>query len=757
MSPRKALSRTFLQKAARVLHKMWKTLIYVFLSLLGIFTGGLIYGVFDFLAFPESMRAGKKPEPTGDWAPGRAEIMPSQINAGDKPQTVILRFIAGRGGISEGGGIKLAPCRIIDFPGGKRRAHYVLAYGWGTLQNTRPQRPNYFTCEARSQNPVQLEVQRKPAFPLRFFLRVAGYYFLRWRGTRLPPLDLPNLMLEETKIKAKIKGARLDEGEEIIFTLGDSSKGSKGWSVPAHPILTEIMLEVDERALGRYRMIKEIPTIKVTGGEAHRLEFHVASPLESTQKVKAQVRALDSQGETDIAFSGELEVFSQEGGEAIASTILSPEDQGRKVLLLNGDEMNLESSSICYLRIRTRQPSRTLSGKSSPFKAAREDQPRLFWGDIHIHSALCDGTVNPRHAYERARDEEGLDFASLTTHDSLGKFEPTGRTREEIELHRQLVEEFTKEGEFVALLGYEWSHPAWGHRNIYYAPDEKDPVFPEYLASTSDTPEKLEKELGERKFMIVPHHTAWRKISYLPLNWGKFVRIKIPQGFNWGGRSERLRLVEIYSSHGSSERFHGPYPITHGERDFLWPSYLWDDRGIPGTGSYIDEALAWGYRFGFTGGGDRHDQAVDERKYPIRIYPHGLVGVWAEALHPISLWDALYSRHTYATTGARIFLQFQVNGLCMGEEGPLTQDPEIYFQVGGTAPLRTVELIKYDLRGYTAKIVLQEGDFPGDGWTVEHHLADQDVIDSTFYYLRVSQEDGEWAWSSPIWLDIPKR
>ncbi len=755
MFPRKKAYGKHLWKIARAVRRIWKTSIYAFLSILGVLAGGIIYGIFDFLAFPESMRAGKKPEPTVEQAPGRAEIMPGQVIAGGKPQTVILRFIAGKGGISEGGGVKLAPCRVIEFPGGKRRAHYVLAHGWGTLQNTKPKRANYFACEAKSRNPLRLEVERKPALPLRFFLRLAGYHFLRWRGTRLPLLDLTNLMLEESKIKVRVRGGRLDEGEEIIFTLGDRRQGGKGWTIPAHPILTEMMLEVDERALGRYRMINEIPTIKVTGGEAQSLELNVFPPLESEPKVKIHLRAVDPHGETDSAFCGKLEVLPTKGESQIAEIELRLEDGGHKFFSVNREEVSPSGSSIVYLQARSRHPSKPFTGRSNPFIVAQQDEKRLFWGDIHIHSALCDGTASPRYVYERARDEEGLDFASLTTHDTLGKFEPTGRTQEEIELHHQLAEEFTRQGEFVALLGYEWSHHGAGHRNIYFAPTEKDPIFPEYLDAKSDTPEKLIHQLGERNYMVVPHHSAWRKVFYLPFNWGKFLRIKIPQSFHWGVGGERLRLVEVYSSHGSSERFHGPYPITHGKGGVFWPSCLRDDRGAPGWGSYVQEALALGYRFGFTGGGDRHDQAVDERKYPIRVYPHGLVGVWAEALTPTSIWEALYARRTYATTGARIFLRFRINDLFMGEEGALTTEPEVYIRVAGTAPIKEIELVKYDLRGYMARTIKPEEDFPGDSWDTEYRLVDRDIVDSTFYYLRVSQEDGHQAWSSPIWLDAP--
>ena len=42
---------------------------------------------------------------------------------------------------------------------------------------------------------------------------------------------------------------------------------------------------------------------------------------------------------------------------------------------------------------------------------------RLFWGDVHGHSAISDGKGSPGDYFTYARDVARLDFVVLTDHD----------------------------------------------------------------------------------------------------------------------------------------------------------------------------------------------------------------------------------------------------------------------------------------------------------------------------------------------------
>jgi hypothetical protein len=86
---------------------------------------------------------------------------------------------------------------------------------------------------------------------------------MRHRGIKLDPIDYRFLYLEYSKVKVRARDSRIEEGDRIIIKLGDRGKGSPGWKLPAIPTKTEFLVEVDERALGIYRPIDDIPMIEI--------------------------------------------------------------------------------------------------------------------------------------------------------------------------------------------------------------------------------------------------------------------------------------------------------------------------------------------------------------------------------------------------------------------------------------------------------------------------------------------------------------
>ncbi|HLF24043.1 MAG TPA: DUF3604 domain-containing protein, partial [Burkholderiales bacterium] len=108
--------------------------------------------------------------------------------------------------------------------------------------------------------------------------------------------------------------------------------------------------------------------------------------------------------------------------------------------------------------------------------------------------------------------------------------------------------------------------------------------------------------------------------------------------------------------------------------------------------------LAGGLRQGAIAAGDTHTTMMGI-SYPGLIYvsPNGLAGVQALGKDRASIWDALYARRTFATTGSqRMLVDFRVNGEPMGGEISSVQAPEARVQarVSGTAPLLRVDLIR---------------------------------------------------------------
>lgn len=96
-----------------------------------------------------------------------------------------------------------------------------------------------------------------------------------------------------------------------------------------------------------------------------------------------------------------------------------------------------------------------------------------------------------------------------------------------------------------------------------------------------------------------------------------------------------------------------------------------------------------------------------------------------------------------ATTGPRILLRFDVAGSEMGQEvrghGPWPALVEAASEV---------PIVKVDLVGNGEDIMRHE---PGDcvvTWSFEVPACRE----LRSYYVRVTRQDGELAWSSPIWI-----
>ncbi|OGP58161.1 MAG: hypothetical protein A2V67_05785 [Deltaproteobacteria bacterium RBG_13_61_14] len=136
----------------------------------------------------------------------------------------------------------------------------------------------------------------------------------------------------------------------------------------------------------------------------------------------------------------------------------------------------------------------------------------------------------------------------------------------------------------------------------------------------------------------------------------------------------------------------------------------------------------------------------------LRCSMDGLTAMRDYRLDRETLFQHLESRSVYATTGARILLDFSVNGKGMGEEISLPPNAPraIRAEVHGQAPVSEVAVIREDPQK------------PVQVWRFDPPILDPGVLEwtdpeplksSTWYYLRVIQSDHHLAWSSPVWLD----
>jgi hypothetical protein len=435
----------------------------------------------------------------------------------------------------------------------------------------------------------------------------------------------------------------------------------------------------------------------------------------------------------DAAFYGEVKRVDDYHGEpsvyglgylALPSERLTP-GQPVRMRLVPSDTQSRQWFALCRYRggaLGATYLDRGLDGVLlRPEPPPLEGGWRAFWGDIHNHtgiSACATGTVE--EVYDYARHVAGLDFFSLTDH-SMDLTD---------DLWAEWLEkgdECNEPGRFATLHGFEWTSFIHGHRNVYYRARGPFVHCPTHDATKTLSDLYAAARTGG-EFLIVKHHPS-------ALSMG------LPNFDDYFGETVEP-VIEIYSVWGCSE--YAGHPLQSRLSDHQ------PDR-------FVQDALARGFRFGFIGSGDSHDghpgntQWSRDKQEQAGIPPTplggGLAAVLTQELTREAVFDALRERRCYATTSAKILLDFRVNNALMGRVLPHDgQPPRLRVYAVGTTEIDLLEVVRDNAVVYRGAAVGRQ--------------VDTEILDPTpeaargphFYYARLRQRGGHWAWSSPVWL-----
>ncbi len=124
-------------------------------------------------------------------------------------------------------------------------------------------------------------------------------------------------------------------------------------------------------------------------------------------------------------------------------------------------------------------------------------------------------------------------------------------------------------------------------------------------------------------------------------------------------------------------------------------------------------------------------------------------GVLAPGLSRRTVWHALKSRHVYSTRDRNCRLWFEVCGGIMGDIVlEVVEKPEIKVVVEDP-----------DLGDATAKIELfEDGEIvavkEADAARVEWSTVREPSPGEHFYFVKVTQTDGNLLWSAPVWVTV---
>lgn len=183
--------------------------------------------------------------------------------------------------------------------------------------------------------------------------------------------------------------------------------------------------------------------------------------------------------------------------------------------------------------------------------------------------------------------------------------------------------------EFLLYPAFEWQgNGSDGDHNVFYEDFSQNIEMPL-------TYEELYEAIGRgnQKVMAIPHHTGYQSGH---------------RGKNWTtNREDFSPVMEIYSSHGSSEDSESDIPLN--VHIHMGP------RGERGT---LTWALRQGIKVGIIASGDNHVCPA--------ISGNGFFAVLSESYDRESIFKAIRERHTYGVSRSRIHLDYTINGQIMG-------------------------------------------------------------------------------------------
>jgi hypothetical protein len=498
-------------------------------------------------------------------------------------------------------------------------------------------------------------------------------------------------------LRIGIGGRALAEGERIAMVYGAGPAQARVDRYAERS--SRLWLAVDGDGDGVRSLVPDSPTVDVGPGPPARLLLHLPSVARPGETVWLVAALLDGAANAGIEVEGELAIEAHEGVETESGAVFARGGAG----VLRVPVVVREAGVV---RLRATGPF-GLTAESNPLVVS-ERAARIRWGDLHGHSGLSDGTGTPDDYYGYAREVAALDVAALTDHDHWGM----PFLDDAPELWEGIVAATARHhepGRFVTLLGYEWTSWIYGHRHVLHFTDRAE--VRSSLDPETDTPQKLWAALAGQDALTLAHHSAGS-----------------PVAIDWSIPPDPVLepVTEIASVHGSSEGPGTPAPV----------------RGmIPGHG--VVDALARGYRLGFVGSGDSHDGHPGLAH--LAAGTGGLAALLTEEITREGVLEALRARQSYATNGPRIVLFATLDGAPMGSALPSGENQTLRVGVVATAPLRAVELVA---DGQVAERLAGEGRL---------ELAFETEIGSTpaggALYVRVLQEDGGAAWSSPFFFE----
>ena len=526
-------------------------------------------------------------------------------------------------------------------------------------------------------------------------------------------------------------------GEELVITMGSYGKSTdkKNTAQEYTQRRRAFNLYVDPKGKKAFPKEPEVFHLDVKGGTLENIRIIGPSIVNRNDRFDLMLRFEDAFGNlTGYAPEDTLiELSYDQLRENLNWKLFIPETGYLSL-------PNLYFNDPGTYRIKLKNLTTGIIYHSPPIECTSEASDSLFWGVLHAESKRHKTSEDVENCLRCFRDDHALQFYAS----SVFEDEETTSSADWKQISQQIAQ-FNEEERFVSMLGFQWfGEPSEeGLRHFIYPKDNK-PIL-RLKDAKSNTLKKIYRSHTPKELLSIPCMTMAKGYSF---NFKEF-------------NPEFERVVEIFNNFGSSEcsiKKGNPFPIrTKGRKTGMSET----EEGA------IQKALSRNCRFGFVAGGsDRRGIYKDTVQNDQIEYTEGLTAIFCKDYSRENLFTALYNRSCYATTGKRIVVFFSIAGQPMGRELNTSEKPGLEFnrhikvKISATSKIKEIVLFRNNERYHVLNDLENSHEFTLDD---SEHISKvvlptiDERPDFLFYYLRITEEDDNIAYISPIWIDyIPE-
>jgi hypothetical protein len=306
----------------------------------------------------------------------------------------------------------------------------------------------------------------------------------------------------------------------------------------------------------------------------------------------------------------------------------------------------------------------------------------------------------------------------------------------------------------VTILAYECSFSApSGHHNVFFRGTDGEPWPVALMGSVKNLWAKI--RAGDA--ITIPHHMGilWGGVTVEQQAAGPGLQpivttapevgTRLGDSVDWSIHDPLRRpLLEMYSLHGASEFYDPSDSLAYENARFTGA------RSVPGA-HYARDAWAAGLELGIVAATDNHSSQPGQPQ-------GGVAAVRASGLTREAIFDALAGKHTYATTGQRIYLDLTIAGVAMGGTGRARGPISGNVTIAAPSDIATVEILRLS---DSTKAYNVAAHWDNAGRLLQTTFTDWPKGARAMYYLRLQLKEqvrgrDVRGWSSPVWLNLDR-